>query len=262
MNERVDFSDNAAVYDRRHGTALSQEEADRLCAAAQLHGSASVLDLGAGRGRVAIPMAACGCDVVAVEPSAGMVRALRAKDPSGTVSLLVGEGARLPFRTASFEAVIIARLLYLTPDWQRILAECRRVLLPGGRLLHEWGNGEGDEAWVRVREEARRLFESAGVERPFHPGVRSEAEVEQRLEQLGFDSAGSVSMGSGETATLREFLRRLAAGELSYIWAVPAHVRAECLPRLVRWAEQTFDLEEQMAMPRAVRWSLYRRDAT
>jgi SAM-dependent methyltransferase len=262
VNRRVDFSDNAAIYDRRHGTALSHGEAERLCAAAQLHQSARVLDIGAGTGRVAIPMAACGCDVVALEPSAGMVKELRAKDPSATVSIIVGEGARLPFPAASFEAVVIARLLYLTPDWQQILAECRRVLLPAGRLLHEWGNGESDEAWVRVREEARRLFESAGVARPFHPGVRSEAVVEQRLEQLGFDNAAGVSMSSGETTTLGEFLRRLAEGELSYIWALPPSVRAECLPRLMRWAGQTFDLQEPMAMPRAVRWSLYRRDAT
>ena len=191
-----------------------------------------------------------------------MVKGLRAKDPSATVSVIVGEGARLPFPVASFEAVVIARLLYLTPDWQQILAECCRVLLPGGRLLHEWGNGEGDEAWVRVREEARRLFESAGVARPFHPGVRSEEEVEQHLEQLGFAREGDVSMGSGASITLAEFLRRLVGGELSYIWAVPEPARAECLPRLMRWAGQTFDLDEPMAMPRAVRWSLYRRNAT
>jgi hypothetical protein len=37
------------------------------------------------------------------------------------------------------------------------------VLAVGGRLLHEWGNGRGDEEWVQIREKARALVEEAGV---------------------------------------------------------------------------------------------------
>ncbi len=145
------------------------------------------------------------------------------------------------------------------PDWPAILAETHRVLAVGGSLLHEWGNGQIDEEWVQIREEARRLFEQAGVPMPFHPGVRSETEVDEQLEDLGLHRDGEVEMGPGPAITLRQFLRRVVDGELSYIWDVPEPVRAECLPRLQRWCEERFDLERLMPMPREVRWTIYRK---
>jgi hypothetical protein len=68
-------------------------------------------------------------------------------------------------------------------------------------------------------------------------------------------------MGAGPVVALREFLRRLTDGELSYIWNVPDHVRAECLPRLREWSEQTFDLEKSTPIPRDLCWTVYRKDA-
>ncbi|HYT68092.1 MAG TPA: class I SAM-dependent methyltransferase [Vicinamibacterales bacterium] len=260
MTERVNFSANAKVYDRRHGPMLSADELDRLWLASRLQLGVELLDIGAGTGRVAIPFAARGCDVVALEPAVAMVKELRIKAGATKLSVVVGEGAQLPFSADRFDAVVIARLLYLTADWREILREARRVLAAGGCLLHEWGNGESDEPWVQIREQARTLFEQAGVSLPFHPGVRSEAEVHEHLEVHGFVHDTDLSMGPGPSLALGEFLRRLVDGELSYIWSVPEAVRAECLPPLKRWSEQTFDLESPVCMPRELRWSLYRKD--
>ena len=57
--------------------------------------------------------------------------------------------------------------------------------------------------------------------------------------------------------TLREFVRRIVDGELSYTWRLPETVRAECLPSLERWAEDNFDLDRQFAVPADIRWSVY-----
>lgn len=261
MVKRVDFSRNAAVYDRRHGAVLSDDERDRLWKAGGLRPEAAVLDIGAGTGRVAIPLAARGCAVVALEPAWGMVNQLRAKTTGQALSVVVAEAGRLPFQAGAFDAVVIARLLYLARDWRQILREAHRVLITGGSLLHEWGNGQFQEEWVRIREEARRLFEQAGVHDPFHPGVRSEIDVDAELETLGFDRATEVIVGAGPSMTLREFLRRLMEGELSCTWNVPENVLSECLPRLRAWAEETFDLERPIAMPSEIRWTVYRKDA-
>ena len=167
---RVDFSDNAAICDRRHGTFLSESEAHQLWLAARLEPDARILDIGAGTGRVAVPLAGCGGQVIALEPAPGMVKELRAKIGQARVRTVTGAGDDLAFRSESFQAVVVARLLYLTPRWQQVLAEAHRVLAATEELeLHEWGNGHSDEPWVRVREEARRLFEEAGVATPFHP---------------------------------------------------------------------------------------------
>ncbi len=261
MSERVDFSPNASVYDRRHGAAISEDELGRLWVAAGLQVGARALDIGAGTGRVAIPLARHGCDVVAVEAAGSMLAQLRAKAADSKVYTVVAEGSQLPFRAEHFDVVVIARLLYLTPDWRRILGEAHRVLAAGGRLLHEWGNGQVDEEWVQIREEARRLFERAGLRAPFHPGVRSETEVDRQIERLRFVRECQLELGRGPAITLREFLRRLVEGELSYIWNVPEHVRTKCLPGLQRWSEQTFDLERPVPMPRELRWTIYRKDA-
>lgn len=262
MSERVDFSDNASVYDRRHGVAISDDGLDRLWMAARLQVGARVLDIGAGTGRVAIPLGGRGCDVVAVEPARGMLAQLRAKAGDNKVLAVVADGAQLPFSVGRFDAVVIARLLYLTPDWRAILDQAYRVLASGGCLLHEWGNGQIDEEWVQIREEARLLFEDAGVQAPFHPGVRSESEVGEYLDDLRLGFEGQLQIGPGPPITIREFLRRLIDGELSYIWGVPDDVRRECLPRLQRWSEQRFDLERLIPMPRNVRWTIHRKDAT
>jgi SAM-dependent methyltransferase len=261
MSRRIDFSANASIYDCRHGAAMPDHGLNRLWLAAGVLEGARVVDIGAGTGRVAIPLAVRGCRVAAVEPAGGMLEQLRAKGGEGRVQIIVAEGARLPFPAGLFEIVVIARLLYLTEDWRTILREASRVLAVPGVLLHEWGNGQGDEEWVRIREEARRLFEQAGLTAPFHPGVRSETDVDEELGALQMIREGQVDMGPGPVITLREFLRRLTEGELSYIWNVPEHVRTDCLPRLRRWSEQSFDLEAPVHIPRQVGWTIYRKAA-
>jgi SAM-dependent methyltransferase len=190
-----------------------------------------------------------------------MLEELRAKAGDTHVSIVIGEGAQLPLPSRRFHAVVIARLLYLPTDWSRILNEARRVLAGGGCLLHEWGNGQVGEEWVRVREEARSLFEHAGVLSPFHPGARSESAIEEALDGLRLVRETDVVLGPGPSITLREFLRRLTEGELSYIWRAPENVRRECLPRLVDWAERTFDLDRSIPTPRDIRWTVYRKQA-
>ena len=81
-----------------------------------------------------------------------------------------------------------------------LLRDTLRVLKPGGRLLHEWSNGEPDEEWVQIREKIRAMFEQEGVTNAFHPGVRIEGEAETFLLPV------SVGM----------FLRLLVGGECSY----------------------------------------------
>jgi SAM-dependent methyltransferase len=261
VSQRVDFSGNAKVYDRRHGAVLAEDVVQRLAAAGAIRSGTNVLDIGAGTGRVAIGLAELGCNVVALEPAPGMVETLRTKVGALPIRLIAGEGARLPFSPGQFDVVVIARLLYLTADWRGVLREAHRVLGVGGRLLHEWGNGKADEEWVQIREKARTLFEEAGVRSPFHPGVRSEREVDDDLEILGFTRSADLPIGPGPTLTLAEFLGRLIDGELSYIWNVPETVREQCLPLLKAWSEQRFDLGRSISMPRELTWTVYCKDA-
>lgn len=259
MGQRVDFSANASVYDRRHGLVLAPDMARRLASSGGLEPGARVLDVGAGTGRVAVAFANIGCETVALDPALAMLNECRRKASERRVSLVAGEGARLPFARGCFDGVILARILYLLPDWQVVLRETCDVLKPGGRLFHEWGNGQANEAWVQIREKARILFQRASVDSPFHPGARDEAEVDGFVGELGLIRGAELAVGPGPSMTLRDFVGRIASGEFSYTWSVPKDVQESCLPLLRKWCEDTFDLDQSVSIPRELRWTIYRK---
>ena len=258
MPDRVDFSRNAPVYDQRHGAFLPDDAAQRLATAAKVGSGARVLDVGAGTGRVAIPFAAVGCDVVGVDASAAMLASLSNKAATWTVRTVVADAVALPFSRACFDAVVMARMLYLLPRWRDAVVEAARVLTLDGVVLHEWGNGQPDEAWVQIREKARSLFEKAGLRSPFHPGARTEDEVDTLLAGEGLRVAASVRLENDVHMTLADFLRRIVNGECSYIWNVPTEIQQRCLPELESWAAQRFDLD-RLAFTRPLTWTIYRR---
>src|SRR5215471_5532263 len=71
--DRVDFSRNVAVYDRRHGAFLDAEAARELARLAALGPDSRVLELGAGTGRVAVPLARTGACVMGLDVSHSML---------------------------------------------------------------------------------------------------------------------------------------------------------------------------------------------
>jgi SAM-dependent methyltransferase len=259
VTHRVDFSGHASIYDRRHGAVLALEVARELASMGELPSGSCVLDIGAGTGRVAIAFAGLGYKTVALDPALPMLNELRRKSPDIQVQV-VADAARLPFPAAIFDAVILARVLYLLSDWQKVLYEAYDVLRPGGTLFHEWGNGEADEEWVQIREKARTLFEDAGVKNPFHLGARSEREIDDFLATLGFIRENELQTGPGPSMTLREFVQKIVSGEFSYIWSVPKDLQESCLPPLKDWAENTFDLDESIPIPRELHWKIYRKE--
>jgi ubiquinone/menaquinone biosynthesis C-methylase UbiE len=96
---------------------------------------ARVLDLAAGIGHVALPLAALGHEVTAVEPARAMLSRLerRAAEQSLTVRAVHAQAEALPFERAAFELVVIADALHFL-DAERVGHEVARVLAPGGTL--------------------------------------------------------------------------------------------------------------------------------
>lgn len=255
----VDFSRNAPFYDRRHGTVVGRDVLETVARVAGLHEGAAVLEVGAGTGRVSVALAGIGCHVVAVEPARPMLECLRRKATGLAVAAVVGEGARLPFPDLSFDGVVLARVLYLMPDWRDVLREVARVSRVHAALLHEWGNGDPDEEWVQIRAMARTLFERAGVKEPFHPGARSETEVDEFLAGLGYVQTGKLQVAGELSITVREFLRRIIDGECSYTWNVPAEILGPCLVTLTEWTAERFGLDRVIPTPREIGWKVFRR---
>ena len=101
------------------------------------------------------------------------------------------------------------------------------------------------------------MFLHEGVAQPFHPGVRTEDEVEVFLADLGMARIATERFGGGHLMTVADFLRRLVEGECSYTWAVPREIAGRCLPELQAWAAARFDLNREVPMPREIVWRVY-----
>jgi ubiquinone/menaquinone biosynthesis C-methylase UbiE len=102
--------------------------------------SGRVLELGAGTGSNLEHYTDAVTDLVMTEPDPHMASRLRdrlARDPgaAGNPSVVEASAEDLPFDDGSFDTVVATLVLCTIPNQQRALAEARRVLVEGGKLL-------------------------------------------------------------------------------------------------------------------------------
>jgi SAM-dependent methyltransferase len=100
-----------------------------------LPSAATVLELGAGTGKLTRLLVSTFDGVVAVEPAEAMRNLLVPGCPEAEV--LAGSAEEIPLATASVDAVFAAETFHLY-DGERALAEIARVLRPRGVLVLMW----------------------------------------------------------------------------------------------------------------------------
>jgi SAM-dependent methyltransferase len=115
-------------------------EAERIAQLLELRPAAKLLDVGAGSGWPGLYLAQLtGCDVVVVDlPLAALRIALEratADSLSQRCGVVAADGAELPFKDASFDALSHSDVLCCTPDKLGVLRECRRVARDGARTV-------------------------------------------------------------------------------------------------------------------------------
>jgi SAM-dependent methyltransferase len=76
-----------------------------------------------------------GAVVAGFDSSAGMLALARRRLGDGVVLERAELGGPLPFADAEFDDVVASLVLHYLEDWTTALAELRRVLKPGGRLI-------------------------------------------------------------------------------------------------------------------------------
>ena len=95
-----------------------------------------ILDVGCGAGPLLEALRERGAIVTGVEPSAKMLELARQRLGEGAALHQAGLGGDpLPFPDGAFDDVIACLVLHYLEDWKAPLAELRRVLVPGGRLI-------------------------------------------------------------------------------------------------------------------------------
>jgi SAM-dependent methyltransferase len=150
-----------------------------------------VLEVGPGRGELAErTMRELGAEVVGVDQSPRMVELTRARG----VPALVGDVQELPFADGRFDCAVAAWMLYHASDVDRAVAELRRVLRPGGRLVAVTNSERSlSELWALVGERGARV-EGFGAENAEWPLLRWFTLVERR------DVRGTVTFPDRDAA--------------------------------------------------------------
>jgi ubiquinone/menaquinone biosynthesis C-methylase UbiE len=146
------------LFDRAMEEGWMAERRARLLSEAR----GAVLEIGGGTG-ANLPHYRAAERVVVSEPDPFMRKRLRPRLGEAPAPVEVSEaGAEaLPFADGSFDSVVSTLVLCTVPDQGAALAEVRRVLKPGGRLLFiEHVRGEGRIARLQDRIEPvwRRLM--------------------------------------------------------------------------------------------------------
>lgn len=151
----LDWSDGTYEHTALALTGVSARVMDALAPTPGLR----VVDVGCGSGNAALEAARRGARVTGVDPATRLleVAAERARAEHLEVTWRPGSGGALPLPDASADAAVAVFSIIFAPDPERCIAELRRVVRPGGRVLMTTWLAEG-----AVRRCAELMFRTAG----------------------------------------------------------------------------------------------------
>jgi ubiquinone/menaquinone biosynthesis C-methylase UbiE len=222
---------------------------------AELDGRGLSLEIGVGTGRIALPLAERGIDLVGVDLSQTMLSRLVAKvGGKSPVGLVTADATNMPLADSSVGAVVGCHVLHLISDWPRALGEVRRVLRPSGLLLLDFG-GPTPKPWsdgcdqilrrhgvVRARPgvsdpEPVASYLQGGARVRALPPIRFSVETSLAEELAEWESQILAWTWPYAAEQMRDACDEIRAAASSRGWAMQTKVRA---PALVQW--WAFDL--------------------
>jgi SAM-dependent methyltransferase len=165
---------------------------------------AALLDVGCGHGTFLAAMAERGWQVAGVDFDPAAVEAARSVHG---LDVLVGTVDTMVERGTSFDVVTASHVVEHVPDPVEFLAQCRRLLRPGGRVVLKTPNADsfGSRRYGRAWR---------GLEPPRHLHIFTIAALESCARKAGF--AGSRCFTSSAGADVILVASRFLAAKGSY----------------------------------------------
>jgi SAM-dependent methyltransferase len=159
----LDYDVEAERYDATRGGVPRAGAAARAVLALVPERARTLLDVGCGTGLVTERLRRPGLRVLGVDTSPGMAGVAAGRMGGG---LVLGDCARLPFADGCLDAVSAVWLLHLLPNAAAVVAECARVLRPGGTFVTTVDKDAGHERDSDIGEllapfQIRRVHDAA-----------------------------------------------------------------------------------------------------
>lgn len=132
LSSQTGYDLAAFDYDKKEAYLNSFEKSQLLPLLGDIKNK-TILDVGAGTGRLAINLSKMGAEVTALDLSQKMLDELYKKNPNIKISL--GDAESLPFLDNSFDFVIAVFLIVHLKNPSIFFKEAYRVLKDGGKLL-------------------------------------------------------------------------------------------------------------------------------
>jgi len=244
MNTSRSFDLAADIYDQTR--PLFEATADlgiqALLDAAGL--GARILEVGAGTGRISIPLMERGADLIGCDLSARMLARQREKYPAARLAR--SDAVFLPFPSGHFDVVLTVHVMHLIGPWRAALREFKRALRRGGILLNvRTYEAVGASIRGQMRDTWRSWLETQGVDTR-HPGAQSGEEVQAELQSLGARLKEVEVARSSTSYTLRSELDRYVRRVFSDTWSVAELVYQASLAELRAWVAREYgDLDQE-----------------
>ena len=260
-SELKSFDRVAHVYDETRGLPPDAERAVAEAIAGLVREAApspSVLEVGIGTGRIAVPLAARGIRMTGIDISANMLGVLRQKrtdiDLDGRVDLILAEAAHPPLRTAAFDALLFVHILHLVPDAAAPLEATLPLVRAGGVVIFAADSGR-----VALRAQAEGLIRQAvidvaGVDLNEAGGHESTRALTERFLRERCTDVRSLVLARWKMASRgRTMLERLARKDFSSSWKIPDEALPAVLERVTPALEELYggldtDYEFERAM--------------
>lgn len=131
------------------------------------------LDVGTGTGHTAFALAPHVASVVAVDVTPEMLaeaEGLRTAHAAANVRFCLADAQALPFADGAFDLLTCRRAAHHFPDTERAVAEMRRVLRAGGRLVIEDRSVPEDDFVDEITHRLDRLHDPSHV-RQYRPSA-------------------------------------------------------------------------------------------
>jgi len=170
------------------------------------------IDVGCGNGAfTSLLCERCGpAEVQGIDPSEAQLRFARARGADRVAQFRYGDAMTLPFPESSFDAAVMALVIFFVPDPAKGVAEMVRVVRPGGAVAAYAWDMEGDGFTAEPIHAELRVMGHMPVLPPSVAAARIDA-----LRAL-WAGAGLADIETREIAVQRSF------GDFDEFWGITA----------------------------------------